>query len=265
MNLGNVSLPAQTLARHAILLGQSGSGKTVLSKVLVEELIRSGIRVVCIDCQGDLGGLAIAGECGDPGITLGYFDNPYPELTRVPPDIDSLQPGQLAILNTTLADSDAKQENLVGETADRIYRWMLRNASEALQLVFIIDEAAMFLPATRKPSCKEPILRLLKQGRKFGIGVMVATQNPGDLDYKGMGQAGTWFLGRLTTPQDLDRVGILDRYRDLAGELPTLTTGEFIVVSPDNLPEPGRLKGRRLVSLHKTLSPDEFDALARLA
>jgi hypothetical protein len=63
------------------------------------------------------------------------------------------------------------------------------------------------LPAHGQPAVQEaPMLTLLKQARAFGLGVVLATQNPVDLDYKGLGQHGTWFIGRLQTERDKARV-----------------------------------------------------------
>ena len=69
-----------------------------------------------------------------------------------------------------------------------------------------MDEIFGYFPPTANPPSKLPMLTLLKQARAFGLGVVLATQNPVDLDYKGLSNAGTWFLGRLQTQRDKDRV-----------------------------------------------------------
>ena len=69
--------------------------------------------------------------------------------------------------------------------------------------------------ADRDPPAKKPILTLLKQGRAFGLGLVLSTQNPVDLDYKAMANAGTWFVGRLQTENDKARV--LEGLRSAAG------------------------------------------------
>ncbi len=79
--------------------------------------------------------------------------------------------------------------------------------TSSLRALFYFDEVFGHLPPYPKnPPTKEPLLRLLKQGRAFGIGTILATQNPGDLDYKGLTNAGTWFIGRLQTENDKKRV-----------------------------------------------------------
>ena len=69
-----------------------------------------------------------------------------------------------------------------------------------------MDEIFGYFPSTSNPPSKTPMLTLLKQARAFGLGIVLATQNPVDLDYKGLSNAGTWFLGRLQTQRDKDRV-----------------------------------------------------------
>jgi hypothetical protein len=69
-----------------------------------------------------------------------------------------------------------------------------------------MDEIFGFFPPVAEPPSKRPMLNLLKQARAFGLGVVLATQNPVDLDYKGLANTGTWFLGRLQTDRDKQRV-----------------------------------------------------------
>jgi hypothetical protein len=78
--------------------------------------------------------------------------------------------------------------------------------TSSLRAVLYMDEIFGYFPPTANPPSKVPMLTLLKQSRAFGVGVVLATQNPVDLDYKGLSNAGTWFLGRLQTQRDKDRV-----------------------------------------------------------
>lgn len=75
-----------------------------------------------------------------------------------------------------------------------------------LRSVLYMDEIAGYLPPTKMPPSKQPMLTLLKQARAFGCGVVLATQNPVDLDYKALSNMGTWFIGKLQTPQDKSRL-----------------------------------------------------------
>jgi hypothetical protein len=77
----------------------------------------------------------------------------------------------------------------------------------SLRAILYIDEMfGLFPPYPKNPPTKEPLLRLIKQARAFGIGLILATQNPGDLDYKGLSNAGTWFIGRLSSENDRKKV-----------------------------------------------------------
>ncbi len=79
-------------------------------------------------------------------------------------------------------------------------------ARESLRALLYMDEVFGYFPPTANPPSKPPMLTLLKQARAYGLGVVLATQNPVDLDYKGLANAGTWFLGRLQTERDKARV-----------------------------------------------------------
>ncbi len=85
--------------------------------------------------------------------------------------------------------------------------WMRSQpGTSSLRALLYMDEVFGFLPPTANPPTKTPLLTLLKQARAFGLGLVLATQNPVDLDYKALSNAGTWFLGRLQTERDKQRV-----------------------------------------------------------
>ncbi len=79
--------------------------------------------------------------------------------------------------------------------------------TSSLRALFYLDEVFGYLPPVANPPSKRPLLTLLKQARAFGLGLVLATQNPVDLDYKALANAGTWFVGRLQTDRDRLRVG----------------------------------------------------------
>jgi hypothetical protein len=81
-----------------------------------------------------------------------------------------------------------------------------RPGTTSLRCLLYIDELFGYLPPVAEPPSKRPLLTLLKQARAFGLGIVLATQNPVDLDYKGLSNTGTWFLGRLQTERDKERV-----------------------------------------------------------
>lgn len=90
-----------------------------------------------------------------------------------------------------------------------------QSGTSSLRALLYMDEIFGYLPPTANPPSKLPLLTLLKQARAYGVGVVLATQNPVDLDYKALSNAGTWFIGRLQTERDKARV--LDGLQGAAG------------------------------------------------
>ena len=81
-----------------------------------------------------------------------------------------------------------------------------QSGTTSLRALLYMDEVFGYFPPVANPPSKLPLLTLLKQARAFGVGVVLATQNPVDLDYKGLANTGTWFIGRLQTERDRARV-----------------------------------------------------------
>ncbi len=103
--------------------------------------------------------------------------------------------------------NDAERMFVVTLIANELVAWMRRQpGTSSLRALFYMDEVFGYFPPSAMPPSKTPLLTLMKQARAFGLGVVLATQNPVDLDYKGLGNAGTWFIGRLQTERDKARV-----------------------------------------------------------
>jgi len=103
--------------------------------------------------------------------------------------------------------SDNERMFFVTLLLNKFIAWMRRQSgTSALKTLLYMDEIFGFFPPTKNPPSKEPMLLLLKQARAYGVGVVLSTQNPVDLDYKGLSNIGTWFIGRLQTSQDIARV-----------------------------------------------------------
>jgi len=103
--------------------------------------------------------------------------------------------------------NDAERMFFVTIFLGELLSWMrAQPGTGSLRALFYMDEVYGYFPPTAKPPSKPPMLTLLKQARAFGLGIVLATQNPVDLDYKGLSNMGTWFLGRLQTQRDKDRV-----------------------------------------------------------
>lgn len=394
-----IALPPEIMKKHVSILGSSGSGKTVLGKVIVEEATILGIPSIVIDPQGDLASLAIMGKKGNveaegtsPVSYANYLNRAEVRIftpaskkgiplsinpLRTPPsglpeedfiraldlvcnslvrilgyrsgsaerkavhnflyqflknaweleisisdfgefsslvlepekmgirDVDQLisererlnlsrnlkylsmgmdqllfnfgvplemktflepiengkVPVNIIYLNTL--SSEEHKQFFVAMIAREIYTYMLQNPSSEIQLLFLIDEIAPYLPPyPRKPPAKEMLKLLFKQGRKYGVSCVMCTQNPSDVDYKAMAQASTWALGRMMAKQDLDRVkhilkaGPLTRYSSLLKRITTLNPGEFILISPDVFSLPMEMKVRYLITEHRTLDEE---------
>ena len=103
--------------------------------------------------------------------------------------------------------NDAERMFFVTILLNEVLNWMrAQPGTGSLRAVLYMDEVFGYFPPSANPPSKRPMLTLLKQARAFGLGVVLATQNPVDLDYKGLANAGTWFLGRLQTERDKLRV-----------------------------------------------------------
>ncbi|MEA2010048.1 MAG: hypothetical protein U9N78_05020, partial [Actinomycetota bacterium] len=113
--------------------------------------------------------------------------------------------------------SDDERQFVVTLILSKLITWMRSQpGSGELRALVYMDEVYGFAPPTARPPSKKPILTLLKQARAFGVGLLLATQNPVDLDYKAMSNAGTWCIGRLQTERDKKR--ILEALSSAGGE-----------------------------------------------
>ncbi len=103
--------------------------------------------------------------------------------------------------------SEEERQFAVTLVLGRLVTWMRAQAGTSdLRALVYMDEVFGYAPPTANPPAKKPILTLLKQARAFGVGMVLATQNPVDLDYKALSNAGTWCIGRLQTERDRARL-----------------------------------------------------------
>ena len=121
----------------------------------------------------------------------------------------------------------------VSQFLSEALRFCQRNPNEELQAVVMFDEADLYIPANAKPATAEPLQSLLKRARSAGLGLMLATQSPGDLDYKSRDQITSWFIGRVredTALRKLKAAFQSESGLDPAAVLPGQTVGEFHLV-----------------------------------
>lgn len=103
--------------------------------------------------------------------------------------------------------NDAERMFFVSLLLTQLLGWMrTQSGTTSLRSLFYMDEIFGYFPPVANPPSKAPLMTLLKQARAFGLGIVLATQNPVDLDYKGLSNTGTWFIGRLQTDRDKQRV-----------------------------------------------------------
>jgi hypothetical protein len=123
--------------------------------------------------------------------------------------------GRCAIV-TTAHLSDEERQFVTSLVLSKLVTWMRRQSGTTdLRTLLYMDEVAGYLPPTANPPTKKPIMTLMKQARAFGVGVVLSTQNPVDVDYKALSNAGTWMIGRLQTERDKAR--LLDGLSSAAG------------------------------------------------
>jgi hypothetical protein len=128
-----------------------------------------------------------------------------------PLDVDTLlhtPAGKPRVAIVSIAHlSDAERMFFISLLLNQVVGWMrTQSGTSSLRALVYMDEIFGFFPPVANPPSKTPLLTLLKQARSFGVGVVLATQNPVDLDYKGLSNTGTWFIGRLQTDRDKARV-----------------------------------------------------------
>ncbi|WP_278472759.1 ATP-binding protein [Gimesia maris] len=103
--------------------------------------------------------------------------------------------------------SESERMFFVTVLLNEVLAWVRsQSGTSSLRAILYMDEVYGYFPPTANPPSKTPMLTLLKQARAFGLGVVLSTQNPVDLDYKGLSNTGTWFIGRLQTERDKARV-----------------------------------------------------------
>ena len=116
--------------------------------------------------------------------------------------------------------SDAERQFVVTLVLSKLITWMrTQPGTDDLRALVYMDEVFGFVPPTQKPPSKKPILTILKQARAFGVGLVLSTQNPVDIDYKALSNTGTWMIGRLQTERDKAR--LMDGLTSASGDTDT--------------------------------------------
>lgn len=150
----------------------------------------------------------------------------------------------------------------VSQFLSEALRFCQRNPNDELQAVVMFDEADLYIPANSKPATAEPLQSLLKRARSAGLGMMLATQSPGDLDYKSRDQITSWFIGRVredTALRKLKAAFQSESGLDPTVALPGQTVGEFHLVQ-EGLVRP--MKAQRSLIAAEQVPFDRIEQLA---
>jgi energy-coupling factor transporter ATP-binding protein EcfA2 len=172
---------------------------------------------------------------------------------------------RLTIICTQFLPDDISRDFWMAQFLIALGRWCALHPSPQLQAVLLLDEADKYLPAQgRPPATKEPLEHLLRRARSAGLGLFLATQTPGDFDYRCRENITTWFLGRITQDRALQKVRTLleaTRDRQAADHLSHLTPGEFYLATSHH--EPLRFHSRPSWIRTQQLSQEQIRQLAR--
>ncbi|WP_246196263.1 helicase HerA-like domain-containing protein [Aquisphaera giovannonii] len=201
--------------------------------------------------QGDL--LAAQGEPLDVDALLGRAPRATPGKTR------------LSIVSTKFLGNNQDIQFWVAQLLMELARWASRHPAPdgSLQAVAMFDEADLYLPAVGKPASKEPMENLIRRARSAGLGLFLATQNPGDFDYRCRENVQTWLVGQIREANSLTKMRPLfaDNRVDIADVLPGQKTGEFhLVREGQSIP----LRADRSAADTRQVPEDEIPLLARL-
>jgi hypothetical protein len=148
----------------------------------------------------------------------------------------------LAIASTRFLGDVERVQSWVAHLIACLNRYAARSPSSELRLVFMIDEADVFMPAgSVKPPSKEPLQDLLKRARAAGLGVVLASQSPADFDYRSREQINTWFLGRIADQRSIDKMKPLFEHRPaVGGKLGSQDPGRFVMLQDGGAVDLGR-------------------------
>jgi GTPase SAR1 family protein len=193
--------------------------------------------------------LSADGEKLDAELLFGLGPHARPGRTR------------LSIISTKSLGNNAKILFWVSQLLLSLNRWVARSPSPRLQGVVLFDEADVYLPAQSQPATKAPLENLLRRARSGGLGILLATQSPGDLDYKCRDNIRSWFVGRVTQQVALEKMKPLlnDARVNVANRIPGQETGEFHLIQDGQVTA---FKSERSFLNAEQVPDDELLALA---
>ena len=167
-------------------------------------------------------------------LMAGHLFNPQCEQLSTEQLLASSHPQKtrLSVINLGSLGDNASILFWVSQFLLNLNRYAQRHPSGHLQAVVLFDEADLYLPAQGKPSTKEPMESLLKRARSAGLGILLATQSPGDLDYKCRDQISSWFVGKVKENTALNKLKpmLSEAKTDVTSKLANQQVGEFFAI-----------------------------------
>ncbi|MBK7536021.1 MAG: DUF853 family protein [Myxococcales bacterium] len=184
-------------------------------------------------------------------------------------DLDTLLPppehgrARLTIIHTGGLGDAAMLQFWVSRLLVELDRLAARRPRSVLQAVTFFDEADVYLPATSQPATKDPMFALLRRARARGLGVLLATQSPGDLDYKARENILTWLVGKISQERALEKMGaLLGDYPSVANRLASQAMGHFFLLGGLAGRTAAEIRTDRSMMVTEPMSEAEVCALA---
>ncbi|WP_006786403.1 ATP-binding protein [Thiorhodospira sibirica] len=202
--------------------------------------------------------------------TLSFTNNSLFMAEAEPLCIESLlgrgqyqRPGRtrLSIISTAFLGNNDNLLFWVAQFLLELGRYASHHPASRLQAAVLLDEADLYLPAQSKPPTKEPLESLLRKARSAGLSLLLSTQSPGDLDYKGRDQIGTWFIGKIKEENAIRKLKpmLQDARTDISGKLAAQETGAFYWLDGTQVTA---LQAQRSLILAEQIPADEILHLA---
>jgi adenylylsulfate kinase-like enzyme len=167
---------------------------------------------------------------------------------------------RLTIINTSAFTEVPVLQFWVSRLLIELARLARTRPSKTLQAAAFFDEADAYIPAVASPPTKEPMFDLLRRARSGGIGILLATQNPGDFDYKARDLINTWLVGKVAQDRAIEKMrNLLTNYPNVGPRLATQPTGHFFVLGNGAK----EIKGDRSLMTTEQMSDQEVTELAR--
>jgi hypothetical protein len=194
--------------------------------------------------------LAVGAEPLDAESLLGYGSHAVPGRTR------------LSVISTKFLGSEDIVQFWVAQLMIELARFASAHPSRDLQAVIMLDEADLYLPAIGKPASKQPLENALRRFRSNGIGIMLATQSPGDIDYRCRENIQTWLVGRVKETRAIEKLSLVfgSDGAKLLEKLGQHATGEFCIVRTDLL---AKIKAEMNLLRMEQMSDPEILEVAR--